>query len=692
MPSNGIPMSRMQELLAKVRAARNSETSSLPQLENSIRENAPEIIDFSGTGISNDSIHGPNSTPEGEEAAVEFLKEVTNSIQSLEPKKTGVAAAVQLNEEQELFASKVSSGEDCCFIGAAGTGKTTATGQAIRRLIDSGNIGPVGNATKYLQATSPGILVCSYTRKAVNNIRRAVPHELVPHTLTLHKVLEFAPEFYEIERDDKVVKTMQFVPKRNAQNPLPDGLKLAIFEESSMIGTDLYNLWKAATPHLPQEVFIGDIQQLPPIFGPAILGFKMALLDIIELKQVYRQALQSPIIRLAHAILSGDPYKFDKTVKIREEVHPELGGAKKARKYVPALEQFDEDSEHGILKFQIWQKNQEAEIACYAVVQQFIAWSKKGYYNASKDIILCPFNKSFGTVAINKGLLEYFGRQRQAMVHEIIAGFNKHYYAEGDRVLYDKEDATIISIKRNTSYLGKSPQSASINLDRSGSYSKELTTEEAQAAANDEAALISDILDDDFLNDFSSEGDDGEGRVNVASHTVTIRFNYSEEEIELRTASEVNNLLGGHALTVHKFQGSEEESVFLVLHKSHAMMVQRELLYTAVTRARRKLHIICENDTFFNGVKSQKVKGTTLQDKITTFQGKTSFEDMKQEMDMLKFQKKLREEKRKREIHGDAMQYVKEQGYEPPTSPTPVPEKKLTIAERLALARQKQSA
>ena len=41
----------------------------------------------------------------------------------------------------------------------------------------------------------------------------------------------------------------------------------------------------------------------------------------------------------------------------------------------------------------------------------------------------------------------------------------------------------------------------------------------------------------------------------------------------------------GYALTVHKAQGSEWDRVFLLLHQSHNTMIQRELLYTAVTRA-----------------------------------------------------------------------------------------------------------
>jgi ATP-dependent exoDNAse (exonuclease V) alpha subunit len=51
-------------------------------------------------------------------------------------------------------------------------------------------------------------------------------------------------------------------------------------------------------------------------------------------------------------------------------------------------------------------------------------------------------------------------------------------------------------------------------------------------------------------------------------------------------------------------------------------MIQRELLYTAVTRAREELYVICEPDTFVKGIESQKVKGNTLAEKAIYFQGK----------------------------------------------------------------------
>ena len=47
-----------------------------------------------------------------------------------------------------------------------------------------------------------------------------------------------------------------------------------------------------------------------------------------------------------------------------------------------------------------------------------------------------------------------------------------------------------------------------------------------------------------------------------------------------------------YALTVHRSQGSEIPAVVLVLHDSHSILLERQLIYTAVTRAKKLLIIV----------------------------------------------------------------------------------------------------
>jgi exodeoxyribonuclease V alpha subunit len=62
---------------------------------------------------------------------------------------------------------------------------------------------------------------------------------------------------------------------------------------------------------------------------------------------------------------------------------------------------------------------------------------------------------------------------------------------------------------------------------------------------------------------------------------------------------------GAFAMTVHKAQGSEFDAVWLQLPRSDARTLSRELLYTAITRARDALHV-CANETVLRAALSRR--------------------------------------------------------------------------------------
>jgi SprT-like family./Viral (Superfamily 1) RNA helicase. len=614
---------RFKELLERARISakaameKNAEENAVA-LDAMVDDKKVSSVDLSKAGIPDSSL----ATPEGQEAAVDVIREIISSAVDPEPKtkEYGVAKNVVLNAKQEEFNWNVQNGHDVVLIGAAGTGKTTSMRRVTADLTASGRINKLREDTKWLRSGAPGAAILSYTRKAVNNIKHAVADEFKPHTLTIHKLLEFQPVFYEIENPNQpgeLKTTMKFEPTRCASKPLPADLSCLVFEESSMISVELYALLQDAMPHAHQEVFLGDINQLPPIFGAAILGFKMTELLVVELTEVYRQALESPIITLAHAILGGNPHDFSPKVERYKEFSQHFN-KEVQRTRCPALDSFTRSTEAGEVKFQIWQKQLSADDGLLTATKQFTVWADQGYYNPQDDIILCPFNKAFGCDELNKGIAQHLGRKRGAIVHEVIAGFNKHYLAVGDRVLYDKEDAFITSVSHNGGYLGKRAQPASEHLDRWGSYQQPLTEAERAVALEQDAAMDIEAIEN-FMNSIVEEGED---RVQAASHVVTLKFAYGDEEVSLDKASDINNLIGGYAITIHKAQGSEWDKVFLLLSNTHNVMIQRELLYTAVTRAKKHLHIICETDTFYKGIKSQKIKGDTMTQKAEFFKGK----------------------------------------------------------------------
>ena len=59
-------------------------------------------------------------------------------------------------------------------------------------------------------------------------------------------------------------------------------------------------------------------------------------------------------------------------------------------------------------------------------------------------------------------------------------------------------------------------------------------------------------------------------------------------------------------MTVHKAQGSELDNVWLQLPRVDGRGVSRELLYTAITRARRELHL-CASESVLRGALGRHV-------------------------------------------------------------------------------------
>lgn len=616
---------KFAQLLASIRAKKAVQAQSTIKVDTLIekmKEEQPVEVDIASLGV-----------PEDEESIIEVVEDIL-SDDAIPDNFTGLGVTrdIILNAKQQEFVDLAISGRSCNLIGAAGTGKTTSMRKLTRALLDGGYLPALHSETKRLTAGHPGMVIVAFTNKAVNNIRHAVVDELKKNTLTIHKLLEFVPVFYDIvdpADPGRFKKTMKFEPTYHKLNSLPTSIKTIAFEESSMIGVDLYSQLQDAMNFPHQEIFLGDIQQLPPVFGPAILGFKLNELPTVELVEIYRQAKNSPIISLAWKLLNGDTKAFHPASVTRNEKHP-VTDKMVNRRRIPALQELSRETEDGSVFFQPWQKSLSPEDALHSFCKQVEVWKRQDYYDPDKDIILCPYNLAFGTIEINKNIAFFLGQEREAMVYHVLAGFQNHYLAVGDRVLYNKEDAVIIDIRRNPAYIGKPTSPASPVLDRWGNYREKLTKAEEflhkqETEQQEEEAF--ELMMNAEIDDSQEE------RKNQSSHTITVKYIYADDDdvavVELSTAGEVNALLGGYAITVHKAQGSEWSKVFLVLHAQHVKMVSRELLYTAVTRARNSLHIICEPDSFYKGVKSQRISGNTLAQKAALFQGKAMAPGMK---------------------------------------------------------------
>ena len=89
-------------------------------------------------------------------------------------------------------------------------------------------------------------------------------------------------------------------------------------------------------------------------------------------------------------------------------------------------------------------------------------------------------------------------------------------------------------------------------------------------------------------------------------------------KIATYTFQELEQLEHSYAITVHKSQGSEFDVVILPIVRSAPMLLTRNLLYTAITRAKQLLIVIGSRDVINFMIKNTdaKVRNTGLEFKM----------------------------------------------------------------------------
>jgi exodeoxyribonuclease V alpha subunit len=92
--------------------------------------------------------------------------------------------------------------------------------------------------------------------------------------------------------------------------------------------------------------------------------------------------------------------------------------------------------------------------------------------------------------------------------------------------------------------------------------------------------------------------------IDPIEHSLTVDF---EGRAVTYDWSEADQLVLAYAVSVHKAQGSEFPAVVIPLVTGHYLMLQRNLLYTAVTRARRLCVLVGSKRAIAIAVRNDKV-------------------------------------------------------------------------------------
>ena len=110
-------------------------------------------------------------------------------------------------------------------------------------------------------------------------------------------------------------------------------------------------------------------------------------------------------------------------------------------------------------------------------------------------------------------------------------------------------------------------------------------------------------------------------RVDLEDRTLTVRF---DDRLVEYDATELDELVLAYATTIHKAQGSEYPVVVMPVLMTHYVMLQRNLLYTGITRAKKGLVLVGTKKAIAHAVRTVTVtrRNTKLSERLRQECGK----------------------------------------------------------------------
>ena len=178
------------------------------------------------------------------------------------------------------------------------------------------------------------------------------------------------------------------------------------------------------------------------------------------------------------------------------------------------------------------------------VVEQYDRLIADGY-SIDDIVVLCPFNKRVGADAINAAISAKYNPNEPVRKNSVIK--------LGDKVL---------NCKNNYHVDGKDDMIANGDVGYLRSIEYDYTTK---------------------------------------TNTVMVEFADGIKNVE-----SLSVLKQAYAMSTHKSQGSSAKAVIVLIDPMHGFMLSRNLLYTAVTRARERLVVIGDADTIRRGIKVEE--------------------------------------------------------------------------------------
>ena len=343
----------------------------------------------------------------------------------------------------------------------------------------------------------------------------------------------------------------------NHNEPLP--CDFLILDEASMLDTRLAAHLFDAVPSGAHLLLVGDADQLPSVGAGNVLGDLLTAppAKVTRLDTIYRQGKESGIVTTAHAILHGETHPGMTFRSLREL------DSKKDFTFIEA-----EDPEQCVL-------------AIKYLVREYIP--KTHGIDPIKDLqIMSPMHRGTGGITfLNTELQEALNPKDQAE----------------SRLRSDPDYAAA----KQTHFREKTRKPLPAELEY-GSTTFRIGDKVIQTRNN---------YDKNVFN-----GDTGIVCA-IAPDRSGLTVEFGETRVEY-TKGELANVQLAYAISIHKSQGSEYPVVVMPLLKQHFLLLQRNLVYTGITRARSKVYLVGSLDAYAMAIKNneQQARRTHLQTRL----------------------------------------------------------------------------
>jgi exodeoxyribonuclease V alpha subunit len=395
---------------------------------------------------------------------------------------------------------------------------------------------------KHIAEQLRSVVVAAPTGKAAKRITEATGI----HAVTIHKLLEYGrPRERDVKTGAPIDPT---IPRRGRDLPLEQ--QVVLCDEYSMVNHELNrNLIDALYPRTGRLIMFGDVSQLSPIeqyklntnpLSPFAQHLEKEDQKFV-LEDVFRQQEGSGILTAAHRIRKGQiPLRSD-DFKMRMTDEP-----------VKTLRALIQDLNTQEIDF--------SKMNNQILTPVKIKWIGTGPLNVMLRNIFNPN----GEDAVS--LMRYPWDDKRPVTVSV-----------GDKVIctentYDMRDYS----ERFTEWLD----------DGKPAYDSFIPCPDTKSMLNGETGVVIAIYPDTTME------------IDFGDRVVEIPFEYEEwsdrnKRFFLQHPQRTIEL--AYAITTHKAQGSEYDNVVYVINQSISFMLSRENIYTAVTRARKGVHVICDH-------------------------------------------------------------------------------------------------